>query len=114
MSPQFDKAYALINQLARDMGVTINFGGGVSSRNKASYLYWDPPKEWTKTKYLFAYTPWKTKDPETGKVGFFALKYRLLKNGSMKLVKSVRFARRKIANRRAYQWYEKYYRGDKQ
>lgn len=102
--PRFDKALDLINRLAADLGV---FGG----RNKSDYLYYEPPKDWDGTIYYFAYTPWKTKDPETGKIGFWALKYRLLKtNGQWKLVKKTRFGRRKIASSRALQWHQKYYR----
>ncbi len=108
MSPQFDKALDLINQIASDLG--INFGGFGSTRNRSSFLYYDPPRDWNKTIYYFGYTPWKTTDPETGKQGFFALKYRLLKSGALKLVKSVRFGRRKIADARAHKWHEKYYR----
>lgn len=102
MSPQFDKALELINKMAADLGVT-------SRRNKSTFLYYEPPKDWTKTVYYFAYTPWRTTDPETGKSGFFALKYRMLKSGAMKLVKSVRFAKRKVADARAWKWHKKYY-----
>ena len=98
------KAVDLINKLFADFG-------GFPSRNKSSFLFYDPPKDWDKTIYYFGYTPWKTLDPETGKEGFWTLKYRLLKSGAMKLVKKVRFGRRKIADKRAHQWHEKYYRG---
>lgn len=102
--PRFDKALDLINQMAANLGIG-------PTRNRSPFLYYEPPKDWGRTVYLFAYTPWRTTDPETGKTGFFALKYRKLKNGSLKLVKSVRFGRRKIADKRCHQWHEKYYRG---
>ncbi len=112
-TPRHQKAIDLINQLAAEVG--INFGAFGSNRNRSSFLYWEPPKDWDKTVYYFGYTPWRTTDPETGKTGFFALKYRRLKSGALKLVKSVRFGRRKIADARAHKWHEKYYRGgDKQ
>jgi len=60
------------------------------------------------TDSLFGYTPWKTRDG--GKVGYFALKYREFKNGKIKLVKSVRFGKRKTAKARATKWYNEYYR----
>ena len=108
MAPQFDKAFELINQMAREMGMPSIFGG--ASRNKSSYLYWDPPKDWNGTLYQFAYTPWKTKDPETQKTGYWTLKYRYLKKKKQwKLVKKVRFGRRKIAHKRALEWYAKHY-----
>ena len=110
---KYDEAFERINQMARELGLANIFGGSGSSRNRSDFLYWEPPKDWAKTIYIFAYTPWRTKDPDTGKTGFFALKYRKLKNGSLKLVKSVRFGRRKIATKRAHQWHAKYYRGDK-
>lgn len=102
MSEQ-QKAIDLLNKLAADLGL---FGG----RRKHKMNLWSPPHGWKgKVAYYFGYTPWKTEDPETGKVGFFALKYRRLKNGTFKLVKSVRFGRRKIAKARAIKWYNQYY-----
>lgn len=106
-TPGHQKALELINRMAADLGV-------FPRRNKSSFLYYEPPKDWDKTIYYFGYTPWRTTDPETGKTGFFSLKYRLLKSGALKLVKSVRFGRRKIADKRAHQWHEKYYRGGEQ
>lgn len=100
-------AVDMLNQIFTDLL-------GPPGRNKSSFLYYEPPKDWERTVYVFGYTPWRTVDPETGKKGFFALKYRRLKSGALKLVKSVRFGRRKIADKRAHQWHEKYYRGDKQ
>ena len=116
MSEQrFDKAFEVINQMAREMGLPSIFGRGGSGRNRSSFIYYEPPKDWTKTVYVFGYTPWRTTDPETGKTGFFTLKYRRLKSGALKLVKSVRFGRRKIAAARAQKWHADYYRGcDKQ
>lgn len=78
-------------------------------RQKSSLIYWNAPKGWKGTVYIFAYTPWKTVDPETNKRGYFALKYRVLKNGNSKLVKSVRFGKRKVARARAEKWYNEYY-----
>ena len=76
-------------------------------RNKSSFLYYDPPKDWTGTTYIFAYTPWKT--IHKGIEGFWTLKYRILKDGRWKLVKKVRFGKRKIANKRALKWWNNYY-----
>jgi hypothetical protein len=95
-----DKALNLINKFYADL---------YSGRKKNDFIYFNPPKNWEGTLYYFAYTPWKTKDPETGKEGFFTLKYRVLKSGTLKLVKKVRFGRRKIASKRAWKWHEKYY-----
>lgn len=106
-APRFDKALELINQMASDLGV-------FPTKQKSAYIYYTPPKDWDKTIYYFAYTPWRTIDPETGKEGFWTLKYRVLKNGNLKLVKKIRFGRRKIASRRALQWYEKYYEAEEE
>lgn len=100
-------AIDMLNQIFADLA-------GPSGRNKSSFLYYEPPKDWDRTVYYFCYTPWRTTDSATGKEGFFALKYRLLKSGAWKLVKSVRFGRRKIATKRALQWHAKYYRGNNQ
>lgn len=101
------EAIDLLNEIARDLGVS----GG---RRKHSMNLWTPPHDWKgREKYCFGYTPWKTRDAETGKTGFFALKYRVFKNGRMQLVKSVRFGRRKKAKQRALEWYNKYYHGEK-
>lgn len=77
--------------------------------NRSSLIYYTPPKTWAGTVYLFGYTPWRTRDPETGKTGFWALKYRVLKSGQQKLVKKVRFGRRKIAAKRSLKWYTDFY-----
>ena len=97
-----EEAINVLNELAAEM-----MG---RSRRRKSFVWWNSPRGWQKTKYAFGYTPWKTKDDETGKTGFFALKYRILKNGMFKLVKSVRFGKRKTAKKRALQWYNKFYR----
>ena len=103
MTPQFDKALGIINRMAADLGI-------FSGRRKNDYLYYEPTKDWNGTIYYFAYTPWRTTDPETGKEGFWALKYRFLKSsGNWKLVKKTRFGRRKIATARARKWYNDYY-----
>lgn len=91
---------AFLNQLAARMGLL---------GRKNALIYWDPPSGWKGTPYAFGYTPWKQRNPETDKVGYFACKYRILKDGSLKLVKAVRFGRRKIAKARAEKWYEDYY-----
>ena len=104
-STGMQKALNLINQLAAELGV----GGLGSGKRKSEFLYWSPPKKWSGTKYVFAYTPWRTVDPKTGRRGFYALKYRVLRDGKWKLVKSVRFGRRKIAMARAHQWHRDYY-----
>jgi hypothetical protein len=64
-----------LNKIAADMGLT--------GRSKHSYNLWRAPKNWKGTIYVFGYTPWRTRDPETGKEGFFAVKFRLLKNGTI-------------------------------
>ena len=80
------------------------------TRQVTSHFYYDSPKDWEGTLYRFAYTPWKTKDPDTGKIGFWTLKYKYLKTTKQwKLTKKVRFGRRKIAHKRALEWYEKHY-----
>lgn len=80
------------------------------SRRKTSHFYYSPPKDWPGTPYRFAYTPWQTKDPETGKIGYWTIKYRYLKKTRQwKIVKKVRFGRRKIAKKRALEWYESHY-----
>lgn len=104
METEHQKAIDILNQIAAEMGL---FG---SPRSKL--IYWRVPKKWKRTKYAFGYTPWKTKDYDTGKEGFFALKYRILKNGRWKLVKSVRFGRRKVARERSWKWHREYYGGD--
>ena len=96
------EAIDAINQIAADLGL---FG---TRRN--SFIHWRIPKDWNGTKYAFGYTPWRTEDE--GQVGFFALKYRVLKNGRMKLVKSVRFGRRKVAKARSLSWHRSYYGTD--
>jgi len=76
-------------------------------RMRNSLRYWNPTKGWKGTVYIFGYTPWRTE--KDGKSGFFAVKYRVLKGGVWKLVKSVRFGRRKVAKARALKWHNKYY-----
>ena len=97
-----DRALRILNLYAHDV-----LG---PQRTRNSFIYFDPPKTWAGTVYLFGYTPWKTKDPHTGKTGFWALKYRQLKSGKCKLVKKVRFGRRKIATARAEKWHDAHYR----
>ena len=80
------------------------------TRRKTGHFYFPPPENWPGTIYRFAYTPWKTRDPETRKIGFWTLKYKYLKTTKKwKLVKKIRFGRRKIAHKRALEWYEKHY-----
>ena len=80
------------------------------TRQKTSYFYYDAPEDWEGTIYRFAYTPWRTTDPETGKKGFWSLKYKYLKTKKQwKLVKKTRFGRRKIARKRCLEWFAKYY-----
>ncbi len=93
-------AKELINQLFSDMVP--------QGRTKNSYLYYDPPKDWKGTVYIFAYTPWRTK--HDGVEGFWTLKYRVYKDGHWKLVKKIRFGRRKIADKRAKKWWDAYYK----
>ena len=94
------KAIDILNQLAADLGLW-------PSRRRSSFIWWRIPRNWKGTKYAFGYTPWKTEND--GQVGFFALKYRVKKDGSMRLVKKVRFGRRKVARERSWQWHKNYY-----
>lgn len=91
----------ILNKICRDYGL-------FPKRRKSPFIYWRIPKSWKGTRYAFAYTPHRTRD-HTGKEGFFALKYRILKNGQFKLIKKVRFGRRKIASQRSLKWYKEYY-----
>lgn len=95
------KPIDILNQIAADLGL-------FPERTKHKMNLWRIPKGWMGTRYYFGYTPWRT-TAETGEVGFFALKYRIRKNGSMKLVKKVRFGRRRVARQRSLLWYRKYY-----
>ena len=98
---RMDKAIDILNHI---------FWVPTPTRRKTSHFYYSPPKGWVGTKYRFAYTPWKTKDPETQKIGYWALKYRYLKKTKQwKIVKKIRFGRRKIAHKRALEWYAKHY-----
>ena len=97
------KTVELLNEICSKLGL-------FPQRSKSNFLFWRLPKHSEKkTKYAFGYTPHKTKDLETGKKGFFTLKYRILKNGTFKLVKKVRFGRRKIASKRSLEWHKAYY-----
>ena len=69
-----------------------------------SYRYWRIPRGWKKTRYAFC---WTTERDRKGK--FYALKYRILKNGTWKLVKDVAFGKRRIAKARSKKWHDKYY-----
>jgi len=91
-----------LNKIVASLGLL-----GQSRRN--SLVYWNPPRGWTGTAYLFGYTPWRTTDPKTGRRGFFAVKYRRLRDGNCKLVKSVRFGKRKTAKARSAEWYNGLY-----
>ena len=93
-------AIDILNKMARDYGL-------VPTRQKRSFSWWRIPKDWKGTKYAFGYTPWYTTHAD--KKGFFACKYRVLKNGNKKLVKAVRFGKRKVAKKRSLLWYQKYY-----
>jgi len=79
------------------------------TRTRNRLVYWNPPRNWRGTVYLFGYTPWRTVDPESGVEGYFAVKYRRLKDGRCRLVKKVRFGRRKVAKARSLTWYRQYY-----
>lgn len=86
-----------INKVLAKMGM-------IQPRTETEYYYWTAPKG-VKSSIAFGYTPHKRE--HHGKIGFFAVKLRKLKNGDMKLLKAVRFGKRKIAKRRALQWYHK-------
>lgn len=104
MSEQ-QKAMDLLNQLAADLGL---FPRG---RARHTYNFWRIPRNWKGTRYLFGYTPWRTQDPETGKTGFFAVKFRLRKDGGGRCVKMRRFGRRKVAREYSLKWHRQYYEG---
>jgi len=94
------EALAEINRLAADMGVGV-------SRQRHKILLYQIPANWIGIKYQFGYTPWKT--TIKGKSGFFFLKYHLKPNGSLALVKSVRWRQRKIASKKAWEAHQKHY-----
>lgn len=96
------KAIDLLNQIAADLGLS----GG---RTKHTYNFFSVPRGWKGTRYLFGYTPWKTKDPKTGKTGYFTVKFRLRKDGGGRCVKKRRFGKRKVAKAYAIKWYNDYY-----
>ncbi len=91
-------AINFINKIWNDIG---------KNRSKRTYTYWQIPKSWKGARYQFGYTPWKTR--YNGKQGFFAVKYRETKK-RIKLVKAVRFGKRKIARERSLQWFNAYYK----
>jgi len=97
------KAIDIINKMAADLGL-------YPSRRRNSFIHYRIPKDWKGTRYAFGYTPWKTKHGD--KEGFFAVKYRILKKGNWKLVKTVRFGKRKTARKRSQQWHHNYYYGE--
>lgn len=99
-----EEAIDMVNRIVADMGLH----GRVSGKHKRSFLYHRIPKSWPRTKYVFGYTPWKTK--HNGQTGFFALKYRMNKAGDqLKLIKAVRFSKRKVARNRSQHWHKQYY-----
>lgn len=107
MKSSKDEALEEINKIAAEML------GQTSGRHKRSFLYHRIPKNWLGTKYVFGYTPWRTK--HDGKEGFFALKYRMIKGGDvLKLIKAVRFSKRKVARKRSSDWHKAYYRDFKE
>lgn len=93
---------AFINRMAAGLGLSGN-------RRRNRLLLFRVPKDWKGRIIHFGYTPWSDSD---GK--FYALKYRENKRtGIIMLAKKVGFARRKIARKRALQWYEAYYYKEK-
>jgi len=75
----------IINKMAAELGL------GGRGRSKHDVNYWQVKGDF----FSFAYTPWRQPD---GK--YYALRYR-----SNVLVKKVAFGRRKIAKKRAYEWF---------
>lgn len=55
--------------------------------------------------FAFAYTTEPT-SYKGGKKGFYAIKYRVTKDGCWKVKKATRFGRRKIAKARASKWHD--------
>lgn len=100
MSVNHQKAIDELNRLWAEM-----VGEG-RTRNYA--LFWSIPKKWKGRKYKIGYSPWKIKG-EGGKIGFYALKYKHSKSG-WKLVKAVRFGKRKTAMQRSIEWWNRVYR----
>jgi len=96
-------ALALINKMYADLV-------GHRGRTKHTYTWWRNPRNWKGTVYNFGYTPWKTSFE--GKKGYWALKYRQFKNGNAKLVKAIRFGKRRVARDRSWLWYTQYYRAN--
>ena len=102
MSSDLDqKTIDLLNRICRDIGLFP------PQKRRTAYFYWRVPKDWKGTKFLFGYTPHKVR--HEGKLGFFTLKLRVLKNGQIKISKAVRFAKRKIATQRSIEWFKKHY-----
>lgn len=87
-----DRALNIINRIAQDYGLW-------PTRRKTGFFYYDPPYG----AITFGYTPHKTE--HEGKIGFYALRIRIYKDGRMSFSKAVRFAKRKIARKRALQWF---------
>jgi hypothetical protein len=87
--------------VAEELGIT---GWG---RRKKSLIHWRIPDGWIGKKPIFGYTPWRTMDGDAK--GFFALHYTPTKDG-WKLIKKVRFAKRKVAKERSWKWHEDFYK----
>lgn len=94
---EMQKAMDRLNQLYRQI---------VGSSHRNPYVYWRIPRKWKGTRYRFGYTPWRIEC--RGRVGFFAVKYRETKD-KIKLVKAIRFGKRKKARERSLEWHKAYY-----
>lgn len=92
-----------INKIAAEMGLGFQ---RTSSRKRNRLLLFPVPKDWKGIRFHFGYDAWRQPD---GK--FNAYKYRENKEKkSLTIVNRLGFAKRKTAKKRAWQWYEKYYR----
>lgn len=73
----------------------------------AGFRYWVLTKKASGGRWerWYAWTPKRANGPDGGKAGFYALEYVKKADGAH-LVRSVRFARRRLAKARALAWYE--------
>lgn len=81
---------ASINEIVTELGIF--------HARMPRFRYWTR-KNQKGTKYAFC---WTTERDSKGK--FHALKYRILKQGTWKLVKDIAFGKRRIAKARARRW----------
>lgn len=88
------KPIDILNQFARDVGKQ-------PVKHRHRLIFWRYPKN---GRLAFAFTPWRLEDGR-----FHALKYRVYRDGRMKLVKDLVFAKRRVAKARSLKWHKQYY-----